>query len=205
MDHDLVVIGASWGGLHAIGALLEQLGDAHTAAVVVAQHRGSGSELLAPLLQRRTPLPVREAEDKERLEAGTVYIAPTDYHTLVEAGGTIALSTEAVVHHARPSIDVLFRSAAEAYREHCVGVVLTGANEDGAEGLVRIVELGGVAVVQDPRTADRREMPAAALAATNVDAVLPLAEIGTFLRRLVLGTPSGKGARQTSPSARGAG
>jgi two-component system, chemotaxis family, protein-glutamate methylesterase/glutaminase len=109
------------------------------------------------------------------------------------------------VHNARPSIDVLFRSAAEAYRERCVGVVLTGANEDGAEGLARIVELGGVAIVQDPRTAERKEMPAAALAATKADVVLPLAEIGFFLRGLLLDPPAQAGARAAPPSARGAG
>jgi two-component system, chemotaxis family, protein-glutamate methylesterase/glutaminase len=147
---------------------------------------------------------VREAEDKDRLEPGTVYIAPTDYHTLIEGGGTIALSTEGVVHNARPSIDVLFRSAAEAYREGCVGVVLTGANEDGADGLARIVALGGVAIVQDPRTAERKEMPAAALAATEVDVVLPLAEIGLFLRGLLLDPPAQAGAHAVPPSARGA-
>ena len=160
-----------------------------TASVVVGQHRGpTGGERLAPLLQRNTRLPVREAEDKDRLIPGTIYLAPPDYHTLIEEDGSIALSTEAHVRHARPSIDVLFRSAAEAYRERCVGVVLTGANEDGAEGLALIKQLGGVAVVQDPRTAERREMPAAAIEATHADVVLPLEEIGLFLRGLLLET-----------------
>jgi two-component system, chemotaxis family, protein-glutamate methylesterase/glutaminase len=189
MTYELVVIGASWGGLRAVGAVLEGLGDAPGAAIVVGQHRGpTGGERLAPLLQRNTTLSVREAEDKDRLEPGTVYLAPPDYHTLIEADGSIALSTEAHVRHARPSIDVLFRSAAEAYRERCVGVVLTGANEDGAEGLALIKQLGGVAVVQDPRTAERREMPSAAIEATEADVVLPLEEIGLFLRGLLLET-----------------
>jgi two-component system chemotaxis response regulator CheB len=187
VEYELVVIGASWGGLHAVGTVLDGLGEASRAAIVVGQHRGvAGGERLAPLLQRRTQLPVREAEDKEPLRPGSVYLAPPDYHTLIETDGTIALSTEAAVRHARPSIDVLFQSAAEAYRERCVGVVLTGANEDGAEGLALIKKLGGVAVVQDPRTAERREMPSAALDATGVDVVLPLEEIGLFLRGLLL-------------------
>jgi two-component system chemotaxis response regulator CheB len=187
VNYELVVIGASWGGLHAVGTVLDGLGDASSAAIVVVQHRGTaGGERLAPLLQRRTRLPVREAEDKDPLTPGSIYLAPPDYHTLIESDGTIALSTEAAVRHARPSIDVLFRSAAEAYRERCVGVVLTGANDDGAEGLARIKELGGVAVVQDPRTAERREMPAAAIGATHADIVLPLEEIGAFLRGLLL-------------------
>jgi len=181
-----VVIGASWGGLRAVGAVLEGLGDESPAAIVVAQHRGpSSGERLVQLLQRQTALPVREAEDKDELVPGSVYLAPPDYHTLIESDGTIALSTEEHVRHARPSIDVLFRSAAEAYRERCVGVVLTGANEDGADGLALIKTLGGVAIVQDPRTAERREMPSAAIEATNADVVLPLAEIGLFLRGLL--------------------
>src|SRR5439155_9631982 len=153
---------------------LDGLGEDSPAAIVIAQHRGPwGGERLAPLLQRQTQLRVREAEDKDELTPGTVYLAPPDYHTLIEADGTIALSIDEHVRHARPSIDVLFHSAAEAYRERCVGVVLTGANEDGAEGLALIKQLGGVAVVQDPRTAERREMPTAALEATNADLVLP--------------------------------
>jgi two-component system chemotaxis response regulator CheB len=191
MNYELIVIGASWGGLRAVQVVLDGLGDASPAPIVVAQHRGPGAgERLAQLLQPSTGLTVREAEDKDRLTPGSVYLAPPDYHTLIESDGTLALSTEGHVRHARPSIDVLFRSAAEAYRERCVGVVLTGANEDGAEGLARIKELGGVAVVQDPRTADRREMPAAAIEATNADIVLPLEEIGAFLRGLLLEAPA---------------
>lgn len=191
MSYELLVIGASWGGLRAVGAVLEGLGDESPAAIVVAQHRGPASGArLAQLLQRQTRLPVREAEDKDELTPGTVYLAAPDYHTLIEFDGTIALSTEEHVRHARPSIDVLFRSAAEAYRERCVGVVLTGANEDGAEGLALIKDLGGVAVVQDPRTAERREMPSAAIEATNADIVLPLKEIGLFLRGLLSPVPS---------------
>ena len=131
-----------------------------------------------------------------------VYLAPPDYHTLIEADGTIALSTEAAVRHARPSIDVLFRSAAEAYRERCVGVVLTGANEDGADGLALIKKLGGVAVVQDPRTAERREMPSAAIEATNADIVLPLEEIGLFLRGLLSTTCTRRAARRAGGGTR---
>ena len=133
------------------------------------------------------PLNLSE-QDKDDLVAGTVHLAPADYHTLIEVEGTLGLSTEERVHFARPSIDVLFRTAAEAYRERCVGIVLTGANDDGADGLRRIKELGGVAIVQDPGTAERREMPAAAIAATDADVVLPLGKIGTFLRGLLLET-----------------
>ena len=191
MEHELIVIGASWGGLHAVGTVLTGLGDAAAAGVVVAQHRGPGTgELLAPLLQRRTALVVREAEDKDSPTPGVVLVAPTDYHTLVEDDGKIALSTEGLVQNARPSIDVLFRSAAEAHRERCIGVVLTGTNEDGADGLARIEQLGGLAVVQQPDTAERSVMPGAALAATRSAVVLPLEEIGPYLRNLGTGQGS---------------
>ena len=189
MDYDLIAIGASWGGLNAVSTLLRALEADAGAAVAVAQHRAPESpEGLAGLLQEQTQLVVREAEDKDPIEPGNVYLAPSDYHLLVERGGTFALSTDDRVQYARPSIDVLFESAAEAYRERCIGVVLTGLNEDGAEGLARIKELGGVAIVQDPRTAERGEMPAAAIAATNADVILPLEEIGPFLHGLLIET-----------------
>jgi two-component system chemotaxis response regulator CheB len=128
---------------------------------------------------------VRDADDKEPIVAGNVYLAPPDYHLLVEPGH-FALSTDERVHHARPSIDVLFESAADAYGERVIGVILTGANQDGASGLARIKAAGGVAIVQDPRDSERREMPDAALAATEVDAVLALDEIGPFIYGLVV-------------------
>lgn len=189
MDYELVAIGCSWGGLQALSTLLEELSPHQSAAVVVAQHRQAGSEGLAEILQGHTELEVRDAEDKEVIEPGRVYLAPADYHLLVERGGTLALSTDAAVQFARPSIDVLFESAADAYAERCVGVVLTGANRDGAAGLKRIKDRGGVAVVEDPRTAARREMPTAALATTQADVVLPIGEIGKFLHGLLVHVP----------------
>jgi len=125
-------------------------------------------------------LVIREASDKDELQPGCVYIAPPDYHLLVERG-TVALSTEEAVRYSRPSIDVMFESAADAYGERLVGVILTGANDDGALGLKRIRDGGGVAVVQDPATAERREMPEAAIAAVASAKVLPLEEIGSFM------------------------
>ncbi|MFL5936349.1 MAG: chemotaxis protein CheB [Gaiellaceae bacterium] len=183
------MIGGSWGGMRAVEAVLHGLGDDCPAAVVVGLHRGTEDGGRLPrLLQHYTALPVREAEDKDDLQPGLVYLAPPDYHTLIEADRTIGLSTEERVRYARPSIDVLFRTAAEAYRERCVGIVLTGANDDGADGLRRIKELGGVAIVQDPGSAERHEMPTAAIEATDADVVLPLGEIGLFLRGLLLET-----------------
>ena len=180
--YELVAIGASWGGLHAVGRLLAALPAPLGAAVVLAQHRGSESTELADLLDRRSRLTVTEADDKDTIVADHVYVAPPEYHLLVEPGH-LALSVDERVQYARPSIDVLFESAADAYGERVIGIVLTGANEDGAAGLARIKERGGVAIVQDPETAERPEMPRAALAAVTPDAVLPLEEIAPFVAR----------------------
>jgi two-component system chemotaxis response regulator CheB len=182
LTYEVVGIGASWGGLHAVGRLLESLPEADWPAIVVAQHRSPSSVPgeLERLLQRQSRGPVVEVGDKDAIEPGRVYVAPPDYHLLVEPGW-FSLSIDARVQHARPSIDVLFESIADAYRERAIGVVLTGASADGAAGLARIKARGGVAIVQDPRTAERGEMPRAAIDATHADAVLPLDEIGRFL------------------------
>jgi len=186
VNYDLIVIGASWGGLHAVGEVLAGLPAETDASVVVAQHRKTDAVEggLAGLLRHRARLPVAEADDKATIEPRHVYLAPPDYHLLVQAG-YFSLSTDARVHFARPSIDVLFESAADAYGERVIGVILTGANADGAAGLARIKRAGGVAVVQDPLTAERNEMPDAALAGTVADAILPLGEIGPFLYGLL--------------------
>ena len=180
--YDLICIGASWGGLHAVGRILSDIPRELTQAIVVAQHRHPDSfeATLPELLGLQIPRPVRDIEDKLEIEPSRVYVAPPDYHVLVERG-SFALSLEERVQYARPSIDVLFESAADAYRDRVIGVILTGANEDGAAGLRRIKARGGVAIVQDPAQAARRAMPDAAIAATVADAVLPLEEIGPFL------------------------
>lgn len=177
----LVVVGASLGGVAALQVLLSELPATFAPPLVVVQHRGRASDDgLARLLQARSPLPVCEPDDKQRLEGGHVYLAPADYHVLVERGA-LALSTDGPVQHARPSIDVLFESAADAYGRETVGVILTGANRDGAQGCARIKERGGVVLVQDPADAESRFMPAAAIAAAHVDKILPLGELGPFL------------------------
>jgi two-component system chemotaxis response regulator CheB len=180
--YELICIGASWGGFEAIVELLSGLSPAVEQPIVIAQHRSPESVdgALAGLLAAQTSRTVADAEDKLPLESSKVYLAPPDYHLLVERG-SLALSLEGHVHFARPSIDVLFESAADAYAEAAVGIILTGANEDGAAGLARIKERGGVAIVQDPEGATRRAMPDAAIAVTDTDAVLPLEEIASFL------------------------
>jgi two-component system, chemotaxis family, protein-glutamate methylesterase/glutaminase len=187
---DLIVVGTSLGGLNALTTVLADLPAGLRVPVVIVQHRGNTVEPrgLVQLLQEHTGLTVREAEDKMSLESSTVYLAPADYHLLIEERGLLALSTDAPVRSARPSIDVLFQTAADAYREALLGVLLTGASADGAEGLAAVKAYGGRAIVEDPATAECRTMPAAALAATSVDYVLPLSRIGEHLVTLVEGT-----------------
>jgi two-component system, chemotaxis family, protein-glutamate methylesterase/glutaminase len=196
VPYDLVVIGASWGGLQALGQVLSDLPDDFELPIVIAQHRHPGSQegTLAQLLQRGTDRPVLEVEDKLTIKPRHVYVAPPDYHLLVEQG-SFALSVEDRVRYARPSIDVLFESAADTFGEGVIGIILTGANDDGARGLARIKELGGVALIQDPAAAVRRAMPDAAIATTAPDAILPLEEIGAFVADLCRRTAS---ARETA-------
>jgi two-component system chemotaxis response regulator CheB len=183
--HDLVAIGTSWGGLAALRQILASLPAELDAAVVIAQHRAPESHPTAfrDLLGAVTRLQVREAGDKDAIQRGTAYLAPPDYHLLVEPD-SVSLSTDEPVQYARPSIDVLFESAAESYRERCLGVVLTGANADGARGLARVVELGGAAIVEDPAEATRDEMPRAALRAVPTARVATASEIGPVLVEL---------------------
>jgi two-component system chemotaxis response regulator CheB len=153
-------------------------------AIAVVQHRAAdGESRLAHLLGARSPLPVCEVDDMTTVTANNVYLAPAGYHLLVD-NGRFALSVDEPVCYARPSIDVLFESAADAYGERLVGIVLTGASEDGAAGLVRIKAAGGLAIVQDPNEALSPVAPRAAIARTAVDYVLGAAAIGPLLVRL---------------------
>ncbi|MBI4515666.1 MAG: chemotaxis protein CheB [Deltaproteobacteria bacterium] len=180
----IVVIGASLGGTRALQAVLPALPAGFPLPIAVVLHRSADSEAgLGSALQQDCRLTVVEAEDKQEIERGHVYLAPAGYHLLIE-GGHCALSIEEPVNFALPSIDVLFESAADSCGERVVGVVLTGNSSDGAEGLATIKRHGGLVIVQDPATAEGTIMPAAAIAATKVDEILPLIEIGPFLARL---------------------
>ena len=184
MSFELVVIGASYGGLSALALLLPELSEDFSLPIVIVQHRKKdGDDGLCEYLGKRSRLPLIEPNDKEKIEPGHVYLAPRDYHLLLEKS-IFALSTESPVAYARPSIDVLFESAADIYHERVVGVILTGANRDGAQGLARIKSLGGLAVVQDPKSAESPVMPEAAINATAVDKILPLPGIAPFLNEL---------------------
>jgi two-component system, chemotaxis family, protein-glutamate methylesterase/glutaminase len=181
----LVVIGCSLGGMHALQTILSRLPDHFCTPIVVAQHRHRNSnEGLPAYFRRVTHLSVVDADDKQWIEASRVYLAPADYHLLVERNGDrgeLHLSCEEAVRYSRPSIDVLFESAADAYGPELIGVVLTGLNEDGARGAQRIKQRGGTVIVQDPLTAEAAEMPSAVIGRVEVDRVLPLEGIASYL------------------------
>lgn len=176
MKREIVVIGASAGGLDAVCRLLRELPGAFGFALILVQHRSRDSDSLCTVLQTCGGMPVSEAVDKDEIEVGRVYLAPADYHLLVD-DSHFALSTDAPEFYSRPSIDLAFESVADTYQARVVGVVLTGANRDGARGLRRIVDRGGAALVQDPTTADVPVMPLAAIAAVPEAEVLPLEAI----------------------------
>ena len=185
MAYSVVGIGTSWGGLAAMTRLLRALPGDFSLPVVVVQHRGKDSDrLLTELLQDATELRVCEAEDKEPLVPGTVHIAPANYHVLID-DGYLSLTVEEPVRFSRPSIDVMFSSAADTYGAGAIGVVLTGANEDGARGLSHIVRRGGRALVQDPRTAEIPIMPVAAIKAVPSAEILPLEALAPRLIELI--------------------
>jgi two-component system chemotaxis response regulator CheB len=183
---NVVVVGTSAGGLKALEKVFGALPSEFALPIVAVQHRSRESELFVSVMQRMVHVPVHEAEDNEPLVAPGIYLAPPDYHLLVEPGGRLALSTDEPIGYSRPSIDVLFESAADTYGAGVLGVLLTGANQDGARGLARIRAAGGVAIVQDPATAESPEMPTAAISSGAVDSVLPLGEIaGELVRRSI--------------------
>lgn len=184
-EYEIVVVGTSLGGLTALEVLLKGLPRDFELPIVVVQHRDKRSDgTLGSLLSRHSALSVFDAEDKMPIERGNVYLAPSNYHLLVERG-SLSLSCEGPVLFARPSIDVMFESAAEAYGCRTVGVIMTGASADGACGLAAIKQRGGFTIVQDPDTAEARAMPMAALAAVKADRTLALQEIGPYLAGLV--------------------
>jgi two-component system, chemotaxis family, protein-glutamate methylesterase/glutaminase len=182
---EAVVIGASAGGVEALGLILPALpATFHPSLLIVLHLPRERPSLLVEIYERRCALPVREADDKEPIEPGTVYFAPPDYHMLVERNRQIALSTEEPVHYSRPSVDVLFESAAEVYGPRLLGVILTGANEDGAAGLHAIHRAGGVTVVQQPDSAKVPLMIVSALQRHPADFVLSLPQIAQLLAGL---------------------
>ena len=180
------VIGGSAGGISAVTAIVSGLPASFPLPVVLVLHQSPDQPpCWVEYLGRQARLPVTEAEDKMPLTAGTVYCAPPGYHLLMETDGSLALSVDAKVNFARPSIDLLFSSAAEAFGAALIGIVLTGANNDGARGLAEIVAGGGLAMVQSPRTAEWPTMPEAALQAVPEALVVNLEDIAITLVELI--------------------
>jgi two-component system chemotaxis response regulator CheB len=197
MSYSVVAIGTSWGGLAALTRLLGALPAYFSIPLVAVQHRSPESErLLQQLLQDATDLQVCEIEDKDELLPGRVHLAPANYHTLIE-DGYVSLTTDEPVRFSRPSIDVMLTSAADTYGAAAIGVVLTGANEDGARGLAHLAKRGGRALVQDPKTAEIPIMPQAALHAVPTAEVLKLDALTSRLIELSL-EPATIGAGRAS-------
>jgi two-component system, chemotaxis family, protein-glutamate methylesterase/glutaminase len=186
---DAVAIGASAGGVEALSVLLPALPSKSMAAFFIVLHLPRDRpSMLVEIFSRKCALPVREAQDKESVAPGTVYFAPSNYHLLLDPGPQLALSADDLVHHSRPSIDVLFESAAHVYGNRLLGVILTGANEDGADGMAAIQDGGGITVAQQPDTARAPQMILSTLKRRPVDLVLPLDGIAALLETL---TPQG--------------
>ena len=179
---EAIVIGASAGAIQALSRILPALPADYPVPVLIVVHiPADRSDLLAPLFQAKCRVVVKEAEDKEPILPGFVYFGASDYHLLVEADRTVSLSADEPVLYSRPSIDVLFESAADAYGDGLVGVILTGANEDGAEGLQAVAAAGGMALVEDPGTAFAKAMPLAALESCAPAQSMSLDAIATYL------------------------
>jgi two-component system chemotaxis response regulator CheB len=182
---EAIVIGASAGAFEALSSLLPGLAADYPLPILIVVHLPpDNSSLFAELFRARCAIQVREAEDKEPIKLGVAYFAPPDYHLLVEDDRRLSLSGDEPVLFSRPSIDVLFESAADAYHCGLIGVVLTGANSDGAQGLKAVVEAGGAAIVQSPGSAYATAMPEAAIRACPEARILPLDEIALYLREV---------------------
>ena len=192
MQYKAVVIGASAGGMETLGDILRGLPLGFAAPIIIVQHLSPYSDgYMARRFNETCSLSVKEADEKEKVVAGFVYIAPPNYHLLVELDGTLSFTVDQKVNYARPSIDVLFETAADTYGDKLIGVILTGANNDGSKGLSRVKERGGLVIVQDPDTALVNSMPKAAIEATRVDYILTVDKIIEKLIEVV-GIENGK-------------
>ena len=180
-----IVIGVSQGGLDALNTLLPMLPKDFVKPIMIVQHRSADSDgYLSEHLNLICQVQVKEAQDKEVIQAGTVYIAPADYHLLVEKDASLSLSCDERVNFTRPSVDVLFESAIDCYGDKLLGIILTGNNSDGARGLKAIKDAGGVTAIQDPNEALVPSMPNAAKDITTIDHCLTLEDLGKLLANL---------------------
>jgi len=185
--HEAIVIGVSAGGLAALTAILPKFSDRLNLPVLIVQHLSPGSDnFLATHFDKICSLGVKEAEDKEPIENNTIYFAPADYHLMVEQTKTIALSTAERVQYSRPAIDVLFETAADAYLDKLICIILTGANTDGTRGILRVRQLKGLVIAQSPESAEVDTMPLSAINQAGVDKVLDLKEIAPYINQLTV-------------------
>jgi len=179
------VIGVSAGGFEVLSYLMEKLPEDLSFSIIIVQHRTSDNDgYLVYHLNLLSKIMVKEVDDKETILTGVVYLAPADYHLFIEAGETFSLSRDERVNYARPSIDVLFESAADVFGKKCLGIILTGRNHDGANGLATISTKGGQAIVQNPNEAEAKEMPNAAILKNSDAIILTLDEIISFICKL---------------------
>ena len=177
-----IAIGVSAGGFEALTTLVTQLPADFSLPIAIVQHRSADSSgFLAEHLDINAQIKVKDVFDKEPISSGIVYLAPPDYHLLIERGHLFSLSQDDKVNYSRPSIDVLFESAADIYRQACLAIILTGKNQDGAMGLAKIVATGGTAIVQDPHSAQASEMPIAAINNAPTASVFTLSQITDYL------------------------
>jgi len=181
-----IVIGTSAGGLHALTTILRKLPSDYPVPILVVQHRAKGQKsLLEEVLQSKTKIKIKQADEKEAIRSGYVYIAPPDYHLLVEEDKTLSLSSDELVRFSRPSIDVLFESAAVVFQKALVGIIMTGASNDGTSGIEAIADFGGLTIAQAPAEAEYPYMPRAAIDTQKVKHVWALSQIQSFLLQLI--------------------
>lgn len=179
---EAIVMRASYGGIQATASILNGLDYNYPLPIIIVIHRAKNiKKNTINLLQSHCTIPIKEADEKELIKEGAVYLAPANYHLLIEDDKTFSLSMADYVNFSRPSIDLLFETAAEVYREKLIGIVLSGASSDGSLGLTKIHEYGGITIVQDPATAESDIMPKAAIAASPINYILSLEQIKTFL------------------------
>ncbi|MBO9205149.1 MULTISPECIES: chemotaxis protein CheB [Niastella] len=180
--YDAIVIGASAGGLYIMIRILKLLPANFNIPIIVVQHRAKDERtLLEEVLQQKCKVKIKQADEKELIQPGNVYFAPPDYHLLIENDGTFSLNCDPPVNYSRPSIDVLFETAADVYKQRLLAIILTGANKDGSYGIKKIALQGGTTIAQLPETADYPEMPRAAISTGHVQLVLDADAIGQFL------------------------
>jgi two-component system, chemotaxis family, protein-glutamate methylesterase/glutaminase len=178
MEYEAIVVGVSAGGLNAMKIMFSLLPANFEVPIIIVQHVSPRSDnQWIELLNEKSKLRIKEADEKEKIKKGFIYVAPANYHLLIEKDKTFSLTIDERVSYARPSIDVLFETAADAYKDKLIGIVLTGSNNDGTNGIKTIKEVGGLTIVQDPKTAEYPFMPASAIDVIKPDYILPLEEI----------------------------